>query len=71
MGGGWVGGQWRNEREAFRVWLYVSNGARYPAIAALEADDFFGVFEWDAGGIVHRHLLRWLAGRGRFAYMEV
>ena len=32
----------------------------------LESDDFFSVFEWGAGGIVHIHLLRWMAGRGRY-----
>ena len=35
----------------------------------LRSDDFFGVFEWGAGGIVHIHLLRWMAGRGRYDYM--
>ena len=32
----------------------------------LESNDFFGVFEWGGGGIVHIHLLRWLSGRGRY-----
>ena len=36
--------------------------ARY----VMQNDDLFGVFEWGAGGIVHMHLLRWLAGRGRY-----
>ena len=32
----------------------------------LESDDVFAVFEWGSGGIVHLHLLRWLAGKGRY-----
>ena len=32
----------------------------------MASDDLFAVFEWGAGGIVHLHMLRWLAGRGRY-----
>ena len=32
----------------------------------MDSDDFFAVYEWGSGGIVHVHLLRWLAGRGRY-----
>lgn len=38
-------------------------------IHVLESDDFFGLFAWGAGGIVHIHLLRWLAGRGRYDHV--
>ena len=36
----------------------------------LAADDYFGVYEWGAGGILHLHLLRWLNGRGRCDTMD-
>ena len=36
----------------------------------LGSDDFFGVFEWGQGGIVHIHLLRWLARRGRYDFVD-
>ena len=39
------------------------------SIHVLESDDFFGVFEWGAGGIVHIHFLRWLSGRGRYDHV--
>jgi hypothetical protein len=36
----------------------------------MDSTDYFAVFEWGAGGIVHIHLLRWLAGKGRLDYDE-
>ena len=29
----------------------------------MQSDNVFAVFEWGSGGIVHVHLLRWLAGQ--------
>ena len=36
----------------------------------MQSDDLFGVFEWGQGGIVHIHLLRWIAGRGRYDFVD-
>ena len=36
----------------------------------MQSDDIFGVYEWGQGGIVHMHLLRWLARRGRYDFVD-
>ena len=66
-------GEEKVPEEKRRVQIYTGVVAWFCALKlelitryVMESDDYFGVYEWGGGGIVHVHLLRWLSGRGRY-----
>ena len=70
-------GEEKVPEEKRRVQIYTGVVAWFCALKlelitryVMESDDYFGVYEWGGGGIVHVHLLRWLSGRGRYDTIE-